>query len=121
MSGISSHPHPACRSGQPALSWFVWRLVLASHPISLLHAELRIQHCNDLFGGGSSQSLAANGAFSAISCLPRLRRLAIEDLHCRIEKSALSELSSMTQVGQAVLGSLRSGSCAFAGVATLQT
>eukprot|EP00891_Asterochloris_glomerata_P003742 jgi/Astpho2/3742/Aster-x1169 len=60
--------------------------------------ELRIQHCNDLFGGGSSQSLAANGAFSAISCLPLLRRLAIEDLHCRIEKGALSELSSMTQL-----------------------
>lgn len=82
-----------------------------SHPNSLLPAELRIQHCNDLFGGGSSQSLAANGAFSAISCLPLLRRLAIEDLHCRIEKGALSELSSMTQVGQAVLCSLMSGSC----------
>lgn len=90
-----------------------------SHPISLLPAELRIQHCNDLFGGGSSQSLAANGAFSAISCLPLLRRLAIEDLHCRIEKGALSELSSMTQVGQAVLCSLMSGS--FAAVTTLCT
>ena len=62
--------------------------------------KLPVQHCNNLFGSSSEL-------------------VAIEDLHCRIEKGALSELSSMTQVGQAVRCSLMSGS--FAAVTTLCT
>jgi len=53
--------------------------------------ELQIQHCNDFFG-------MHQGALSAISCLPNLRALRIEDLHCRVDKAALSELARLTQV-----------------------
>ena len=55
-------------------------------------SELQIQHCNDFFSMGQ-------GALSAISCLPRLRVLRIEDLHCRVDKAALAELARLTQVG----------------------
>lgn len=54
-------------------------------------SELQIQHCNDFFSMGQ-------GALSAISCLPRLRVLRIEDLHCRVDKAALAELARLTQV-----------------------
>lgn len=53
--------------------------------------ELQIQHCNDFFSMGQ-------GALSAISCLPRLRVLRVEDLHCRVDKAALAELARLTQV-----------------------
>ncbi|CAL8465073.1 g4608 [Coccomyxa elongata] len=54
-------------------------------------SELQIQHCNDFFSMGQ-------GALSAISCLPRLRVLRIEDLHCRVDKAALAELARLTQL-----------------------
>jgi hypothetical protein len=54
-------------------------------------AELAIQHCNDFFSLGA-------GALSAISCLPALRALRIEDLHCRVDRDALAELARLTQV-----------------------
>ncbi len=56
-------------------------------------SELQIQHCNDFFSMGQ-------GALSAISCLPRLRVLRIEDLHCRVDKAALAELARLTQVSR---------------------
>ena len=58
---------------------------------SVCCAELHVQHCNDFFSVG-------NGAWSAISCVKSLRRLAIEDLHCRLDADTLKELASMTQV-----------------------
>ena len=54
-------------------------------------AELHVQHCNDFFSVG-------NGAWSAISCVRSLRRLAVEDLHCRLDAECLKELAYMTQV-----------------------
>lgn len=53
--------------------------------------HLQIQHCNDWFS-------MPHGALSAISCLPALRMLRIEDLHCRVGKEALAELAALTQV-----------------------
>ena len=60
-------------------------------------AELAIQHCNDFFSLGA-------GALSAISCLPALRSLRIEDLHCRVDRDALGELARLTQVRAHVKG-----------------
>ena len=54
-------------------------------------AELHVQHCNDFFSVG-------NGAWSAISCVKSLRRLAIEDQHCRLDADSLKELASLPQV-----------------------
>lgn len=54
-------------------------------------ADLHVQHCNDFFSVG-------NGAWSAISCVKSLRRLAIEDLHCRLDADSLKELATMPQV-----------------------
>ena len=53
-------------------------------------AQLQIQHCNDFFSMGA-------GALSAIACLPVLRVLRIEDLHCPVNDEALSELARLTQ------------------------
>lgn len=53
--------------------------------------SLQIQHCNDFFSAGA-------GALSAIACLPALRALRIEDLHCRVDRDALAELARLTQV-----------------------
>ena len=57
----------------------------------MLCAELHVQHCNDFFSVGT-------GAWSAISCVRSLRRIAIEDLHCRLEADSLKELSSLCKV-----------------------
>ena len=56
-------------------------------------ADLHVQHCNDFFSVG-------NGAWSAISCVKSLKRLAIEDLHCRLDTDSLKELATMTQVSR---------------------
>ena len=61
-----------------------------SAQVSML-ADLHVQHCNDFFSVG-------NGAWSAISCVKSLRRLAIEDLHCRLDADSLKELATMPQV-----------------------
>ncbi|KAL3155844.1 hypothetical protein ABBQ32_012854 [Trebouxia sp. C0010 RCD-2024] len=53
--------------------------------------DLHVQHCNDFFSVG-------NGAWSAISCVKSLRRLAIEDLHCRLDADSLQELATMPQL-----------------------
>lgn len=58
---------------------------------SVACAELHVQHCNDFFSVG-------NGAWSAISCVKSLKRLAIDDLHCRLDADSLKELATMTQV-----------------------
>ena len=60
---------------------------------SVACAELHVQHCNDFFSVG-------NGAWSAISCVKSLKRLAIDDLHCRLDADSLKELATMTQVRQ---------------------
>ena len=57
----------------------------------IVPADLHVQHCNDFFSVG-------NGAWSAISCVKSLRRLAIEDLHCRLDADSLKELATMPQV-----------------------
>jgi len=54
-------------------------------------ADLHVQHCNDFFS-------LSNGAWSAISCVKSLKRLSIEDLHCRLDADSLKELATMTQV-----------------------
>ena len=56
-----------------------------------------MQHCNDFFSAGT-------GAWSAISCVKSLRRIAIEDLHCRLEPDALKDLASLTQVSPSCFG-----------------
>lgn len=61
-----------------------------------LLADLHVQHCNDFFSVG-------NGAWSAISCVKTLRRLAIEDLHCRLDADSLKELATMPQVSPPLL------------------
>ncbi|KAK9820853.1 hypothetical protein WJX81_004021 [Elliptochloris bilobata] len=50
--------------------------------------ELQVQHCNDFFAVGS-------GTLSAVACLPRLRVLRIEDLHCRADRDSLAELAQL--------------------------
>lgn len=75
----------------------------AKHNFSLAHLgmvlgmlrhslqELHLRHCNDFFAGGS-------GPLSAIACLPRLRVLRIEDLHCRTDRDSLAELAQLRGV-----------------------
>ncbi|KAK9823301.1 hypothetical protein WJX72_001754 [[Myrmecia] bisecta] len=53
--------------------------------------ELQVQHCNDFFSYGQ-------GGFGAISCLHNLRKLSVEDLHCRVEKESTAELSRLVQL-----------------------
>lgn len=53
--------------------------------------ELQVQHCNDFFAVGG-------GALSAVACLPRLRVLRIEDLHCRTDRDSLAELAQLRGV-----------------------
>lgn len=53
--------------------------------------ELQVQHCNDFFAVGS-------GTLSAVACLPRLRVLRIEDLHCRADRDTLAELAQLRGV-----------------------
>ncbi|DBA87081.1 hypothetical protein WJX79_000451 [Trebouxia sp. C0005] len=53
--------------------------------------DLHVQHCNDFFS-------LSNGAWSAISCVKSLKRLSIEDLHCRLDADSLKELATMTQL-----------------------
>ncbi|DBA80730.1 hypothetical protein WJX77_008398 [Trebouxia sp. C0004] len=53
--------------------------------------DLHVQHCNDFFS-------LSNGAWSAISCVKSLKRLSIEDLHCRLDAESLKELATMTQL-----------------------
>ena len=53
--------------------------------------ELQVQHCNDFFAVGS-------GTLSAVACLPRLRVLRIEDLHCRTDRETLAELAQLRGV-----------------------
>lgn len=54
-------------------------------------AELRIVHCNDLFGMGSP--------LGAVASLQRLRTLAVEDYHCRLYREPVAELGRLTSVG----------------------
>jgi len=53
--------------------------------------ELQVQHCNDFFAAGG-------GALSAVACLPRLRVLRVESLHCRADRDALAELAQLRGV-----------------------
>ena len=53
--------------------------------------ELQVQRCNDFFAVGS-------GTLSAVACLPRLRVLRIEDLHCRADRDTLAELAQLRGV-----------------------
>ena len=61
--------------------------------------ELQVQHCNDFFAVG-------NGTLSAVACLPRLRVLRIEDLHCRADRDTLAELAQLRGVRAPCLGRL---------------
>lgn len=88
---ILSYPYPP---KGPQCQWHkVSRQVVnaLSTLVTTVLADLHVQHCNDFFSVG-------NGAWSAISCVKSLRRLAIEDLHCRLDADSLKELATMPQV-----------------------
>ena len=51
--------------------------------------DLQVHHCNDFF---TSQAL------NVVACLPALRSLRLEDIQCRLEPSAVAQLSSLRNV-----------------------
>jgi hypothetical protein len=59
-------------------------------------ASLVLSHCNDLFGGGA-------GALATLACLPALRVLRVEDVHCRLDAGALAELAALTGLEELAL------------------
>lgn len=81
LQRVAPRQHPDCECS-----------VNSGHHCGVL-ADLHVQHCNDFFSVG-------NGAWSAISCVKSLRRLAIEDLHCRLDADSLRELATMPQVSR---------------------
>lgn len=54
-------------------------------------ADLRIVHCNDLFGMGSPLGVVAS--------LRNLKTLMVEDCHCRLFREPVAELGRLTSVG----------------------
>lgn len=84
------------------------RLTCAASPFYA--AELRVIACNDLFGMGSP--------LGVIASVRGLRRLSVEDCHCRLYREPVAELGRLTAVrpAQALsclsLVRLCSGSCA---------
>ena len=92
MSSLSSCPTQLRKELGSAVAQIVGqsRLCLPTK-VTIVVADLHVQHCNDFFSVG-------NGAWSAISCVKSLRRLAIEDLHCRLDADSLKELATIPQV-----------------------
>ena len=62
---------------------------LALGPLRRRLEDLQVHHCNDFF---TSQAL------QLVACLPALRSLRLEDVQCRLEASAVAQLSSLRNV-----------------------
>lgn len=62
-------------------------------------AELRIHQCNDVFAAREGTFTANAGIFAAISCLPHLTRLSVEEVHYQLDRQSLICLSRLSQVG----------------------
>ena len=62
---------------------------MALGPLRSRLEELQVHHCNDFF---------TSAALHLVACLPALRKLRLEDTQCRLESSAVAQISALRNV-----------------------